>query len=258
MPKRNIFLRIALLMLCATLATSGVFYGSGTFAKYIASAPVNVNATVAKFDVLLKDEKGDFKHFQDLNGNTVSIALFDDFGTGRASIYCTDPWIGTEFQVYPGDYSNKGYTPTKFADGKLIAPGTMGKMEFTFRNLSEVSVRFYLDPVATTFTGVNNAKLIFFANSAEGTPPNPQNETVFGAISSITGASGTASIVIHPGQPDKTVNFWWCWPFHLKDAPSDAYDLISAQDLVDTALGETKALPPRCTASFLIKAEQID
>ena len=81
MSKRNIFLRIGVLMLIATLATSGVFVGSGTYAKYIASAQYEATGRVAKFDVRI-------------NGTTFSKA---DIGTPYAVTNATG-FLGTLYQ----------------------------------------------------------------------------------------------------------------------------------------------------------------
>jgi len=273
MPKRNIYLRTAVLMLIACVATSGVFFVSGTSAKFIAGASLNASATVALFNVQIKDSvsgvggNGDFVDFDRVDaGAMTAITLFTDFGKGRAKIYCTDPWGTPECHVkpgaclhVPGPCETWCKTPcavhaacpgnVDVALGDLIAPGTMGCMEFTFKNLSEVSVKFYIDQAA--FQGIPTAKLTFYGTDQAGLPA--ENDGDFAGADALSaflkGGAKEVSVTIHPDGNDQTIYLWWCWPFYRG----------ATQDKADTDLGEdAQTAPVPCTATFTVKAEQVD
>ena len=291
MHKKNIFLRIALVLLIATLSTGGVFVGSGTIAKFIAQAPVVASATVAGFDVRIMNsagsfapdgktwlDNGDWVRFDKKGASAVTIAnLFVDFGKGRAKIFCTEPWGSGECHVdlygacdhEPGDPDEECLEC--YADGRLIAPGMMGKMELTFNNLSDVSVEFYLDNAAFAFSGVA-ANLKFFVITSDddyGSVPGvkfggstlPLNENEFSVpLSGLVGQNNVgknrAAVTIHPGGNPKTIYVWWIWPFEAYDSQGE---LVTAQDVADTSLGIAAQLVNQvCTATFNIKAEQVD
>jgi len=293
MPKRNIFLRIAVLMLITCFATSGVIVGSGTSAKYIAGASRNASATVALFNVEIQESNDNWKRFDQNNGATMTtVALFTDFGAGnRAHIYCTDPWGEPECHVAPGfcthdtgeacdeacENSCEIHQPCdgdceeeceihspgpcklepEYALGDLIAPGMMGCMEFRFRNKSEVSVKFYVD--TATFAGVDDADLTF-RSTTDATLPTyfPVKDTINGTLGS---AVSTATVTIHPnagGAEEQTIYFWWCWPFDRGDTQDDLDTGLGelARDKAEAAVVNDDTVP--CTATFLIKAVQVD
>jgi len=292
MHKKNIFLRIALMLLIATLSTGGVFVGSGTIAKFIAQAPVVASATAAGFNVQIRNSAGfsddgvwmdesDWVDFDQANAATKTIAdLFVDFGKGQASIYCTDPWGTDECHVALDgecDHDTDDFDDDDFDDceecytqGELIAPGTMGKMELTFNNLSDVSVKFYLE--TATFTGVNNANLKFFVITSDdeyGDVPNvkfdssmfPEDEDEFSVpLANLVGRD-KATVTIHPQGEPKTIFVWWIWPFEIAvGVDSNGDPDTSVQDGLDTGLGlaAAKSSPIICTATFNVKAEQVD
>jgi len=233
MSKRNIFLRIGVLMLIATLATSGVFVGSGTYAKYIASAQYEATGRVAKFDVRI-------------NGTTFSKA---DIGTPYAVTNATG-FLGTLYQEncttpHPGGAST---ATINAIDGSLIAPGTGGKMSFEFTNYSEVSVRFWLD-TATAVTFANGLASTADIQFASGNSSGPTGSwgTLASALSD--GDTGTNFVDLAPmtttGSATTSKAVYWRWQFDC------------GRDAEDTALG-VATTPGTMSLNVRIKAKQLD
>jgi len=260
MAKRNIFLRIGVLMLIAVLATSGVFIGSGTFAKYIAAANVEAAARVAKFQVQINQAKlttPAFLDFQDNSGTKGIIAsVFTDFHDpdGNSRIYCTggtDTRGGTEVHVSPGTGLTRPASPGD--KDRIIAPGTMGRLTVELKNLSEVSVKFYFDTATVFNSQVANADLRFLVTVDDLTVPAQLSSLL--TATTVTGSTAT-SLTIHPGDTTvHTLTLWWEWIFE-NGANATA---INAQDIRDTQLGISALTGTvNASATLHIKAEQVN
>jgi len=202
--RKNIFLRISVLMLVATVAMSCVFVGSGTYAKYVASAQVQASARVAKFDVSIK--VGGFKA-SDPNWpaaySTWQQITQSDPTTPKAlpeilyftqDLYELTAKVNGDLQQAGGSYGTKaapGTTPEPEnklndgivananrvdvlpKDGSIIAPGTGGMFTLDFKNDSEVRVRIWLDSI--------NAAVVY-TNYAAGASPLPLNPSIETAL----------------------------------------------------------------------------
>jgi len=241
MSKRNIFLRIGVLMLIATLATSGVFVGSGTYAKYAATKEGSAQARVASFHVFV--------------GGTE----FSSSGvTGTEHIITASGPLGPLLQPSASFASHPGGSPPgtmgvptiSAVDGSLIAPGTGGRLYFTFTNTSEVSVRFWLDSVASTVSLGNGLTTneIKFAVDNSGIPGT------FGtSLATALGSYGANYVDLGPasGATSVTRGVFWQWPF----------DQGTSQNGQDTILGkaaQTLANAGTLTLTLKIRAQQID
>jgi len=185
--KKNIYLRIALLMLVAAIATSGVFIGSGTTAKYVAAAKFDASARVAKFELQIA-KNGDSIAATPTFGSwvTFSRSNIDEPYNLRTDSTGGTAWGAMNFALGEKIYDmttirqNKNNfslsTPTtvgssvnfndvedgtnntletgitkhlETADGSIIAPGTGGRLRLSIKNNSEVAVRVYFDSILT-------------------------------------------------------------------------------------------------------------
>jgi len=251
--KKNIYMRIGVLMLIAALATSGVFVGSGTYAKYIAAAEVNASARVAKFQVQYgATTSGTFTNFSQASAAPVVIQASGPLGTllQPASSYADHP-------IYNASTNPTGTIVGVTGNKTIIAPGTGGKIGFYFTNLSEVAVRFYLDPSctvsfgsATTRLNSETAKEIEFAPAgASGAVPT----TGWGSLVDALGDATTAGKYIDLPPNTTTASaancrfVYWRWVFE------------ASRDARDTALGVAAVsadVPMDLTVKFT--AQQID
>ncbi|MCL2300703.1 MAG: hypothetical protein FWC27_11240 [Firmicutes bacterium] len=267
MAKRNIFLRIAVLMLIAVLATSGVFVGSGTYAKYIAAANVEASARVAKFDVKV-------------NGTTFSSAT-------AAAVTVTGS-LGSVFELFnDGDDSNLNYPATsggtgngngrvsdqaenanpstlKHLDnitGTLICPGIGGKISVLFKNDSEVAVRFWLDTATVTHIG-NNTNDISTATIQFSHENKTASFTTLAAA--ITAAKGSlAYIDLVPGETASApIDLWWRWRFSTNGTQDDddtKLGVLAAKYTgADETASGTSSGTPGLKLTLAVKAQQID
>lgn len=225
--KKNIFLRIALVMLVTVIATTGVFVGSGTFAKYIASADATSSARVAKFEVRV-------------NNTTFSQTGGAKFGT---TITLGDWQADAALLDTTGAESADHVKPV---DGTIIAPGTGGRLTLTLKNASEVAVKFTLNTTNSKLSGTAAAALD--PKLKWGTAARPTG-TLATALSTINGA---ADMTLAPGTSasptTKTVDLYWFWPF----GPD-------AQDATDTTLGvNAVAADQTAIFTFAVEAAQVD
>ena len=216
--KKNLFLRVGALMLVATLASCGIFIGTGTTAKYVASANVQASGQVAKFSVLIND--GEIANAT-LTPTTVNAGDLSD-----STIWQATDMGGT---AHPAGTTTGTITTN---DGSLIAPGTGGKFAFKIENKSQVTVKVTIS-AATTANLLPTAKIVF-SDTASGT---------YGAdLSSAIGV-----ITLHPGAAATTKDIYWKWPFTG----------AAGQDAADTALG-IAATPPSLLAHLKVDVEQLD
>ena len=147
MVKRNIFLRVAVLLFVVCMASASVFSGTVTFAKYIAAGEGNPEARVAKFSFKVTDRpyQGDSTW-----GNTpeeiavtagvpttFSVPLFDTdyLGTGGVTVSSRDgdPLIAPGIGHHIGAPVHKGLIATEW---------DYNFHRMTVQNNSEVAVRF--------------------------------------------------------------------------------------------------------------------
>jgi len=219
MKKINIFIRIGLLLLIATLATSGVFIGSGTYSKYIASANVSAEAKVAKFDVRV-------------NGTDPSTNQIVKAGGVAATITLTN--VGALLQ--PPGMATHSTATISTTNGSIIAPGTAGKMSFTVYNYSEVAIDVWFATASTSPTIPSNSGIVFC--NASGV-----------AYSNFAAALDAIGVInLGPGSVTTTntgaKDIYWQWPFN------------NDNDANDTTLGV--AGTAKLEIPFVVKAEQAD
>jgi len=256
MMKKNIYMRIGVLMLIAALATSGVFVGSGTYAKYIASATVEASARVAKFEVRYGAAAG---------ADTSGYTTFSQIGAGEYAIGSVS--LGTLYQADCATAHNANISAGSSTQS-IIAPGCGGKIGFYFTNRSEVAVRFYLDKATTTATygvkvvnGTNyqlvegtgtGAEIEFAACDASGALPS---SPVWGSLVNALGDASTSGkyIDLDPNTTTGTAAtsrfVYWRWVFE------------DNQDGRDTNLGVAAATGAGDLTMVLtvkIKAQQLD
>lgn len=227
--KKNLFLRIALLVLVSALATSAVFVGTGTSAKYVAAANANASATVAKFDVQLSQNGGTksgniASTTVALTASTLGTLLEEDVSAGETDQHVTDA-----------------------ATGRLIAPGTGGKSgKLTVHNDSEVLVKVWLSQ-GTGESIPEDSGILFSGNSGGN-----WRSTIQAALQDMT-AGGLASNAI-PIDINDSHDFedvlLWKWPFGTPNTPANA------QDGYDTGLGV--AGTAKLTIPVKINVEQVD
>jgi len=152
--KHNLFLRVGLLLLVATLAMSSIFVASGTAARYVASGTTSAQAMVASFNVTVSGDK--------LTADNAAAVTAGNFGS----------------QLKEQDAMTNETTDhvSVVAPVSLIAPGTGGKIEISIANLSQVGVLITLEPGS----GGNDlgGKLQFCADAAK-------TGATFGALSAV-------------------------------------------------------------------------
>ena len=246
MSKRNIFLRIGVLMLIATLATSGVFVGSGTYAKYVASKGGNAKARVAHFHVEVSDRdfSGDSSSFVGEFSNAThtakTITASGDLGILLQPTISAGAW-GT----HPGGPGSGtvDLDTISAVDGSIIAPGTGGRLSFVFTNRSEVSVRFWLATVSTTVESIANLtkgltvnEIKFAYDNGSGTAPALSQ---FGTLAAALGSYTTQYVELGPwngtgSPPSAAIGVYWQWPFEQSPA-QNTQDTILGEDAQNTS-----------------------
>jgi len=260
MIKKSLFLRIGFLMLLATLATSGWFMGSSTYAKYVARATYAASGRVALFAVYAGVTKG-YTASDPAAITTSTGTKIHATDCAVVSITNSDGYLGT---LYEADFSaqeNAGAaTPNgdtavanhlQYNDGRHIAPGTGGRIAVQFYNYSEVAVRFYLgggtDGIGASVSSVPDNSGIQFCATTTGT----WQATIGAALS-----RATTYVDVGPKSGSTTPLYvYWRWPF------GTAGDAITEQDQYDTNLGinTTDSDTYRLKISDLaIRCEQID
>jgi hypothetical protein len=286
MMKKNIYMRIGVLLFIAVLATSGVFVGSGTYAKYIAAATVEATARVAKFEVQIRKalttgttptwtaDNGGYLTFS--QSSAAAMNLNTSWGTmNLGTVYDVTPVtpsatpdangaLTTNIKVDLATPETHISTYNTTNDGSIIAPGTGGRFCFQVKNNSEVSVRFSLDSidatagVGVTYTGTPSVSTANIEFSTDNNTWYSAND--FGAM--LTAAyNANKWIDLGPGATwtfatDGTQGcIYWRWRFNRgNDATA-----IKAQDTADTALGVAAVTSVgTMTLKIGIKAVQID
>ena len=258
MRRTNIFLRIGVMLIIATLATSGIFIGSGTSARYVAEAELAAQARVARFAV-----------YAGVTGNPAFANGGRFSQTGAAIVHLTP--AGSPLNSITGGAAGSLWdtlgaapgggpaeTDITVNDGTIIAPGTWGRIPLWFRNDSEVTVRFRLDTVDSTATGIPTANIQFSHNGTAWV------DTLAAAL---TAANASPTLELPPvatlggtGTP-VGMNVYWRWRFMATGTPAQ----IQAQDVADTNLGVAAAeagadfnARPGLTLTLNIRAEQVD
>ena len=191
--KKNAMLKIAAVLLVAVLLTTCAI--SSTFAKYVSTKGTQTaRARVAKWGV------------------TTEMALNSDFGM---------------------TYGSNGDAGRVVADSGVVAPGTMGKLEFeyTISGSTEVSGKIEFDVVVT------NDREIPLVFSLDGS-------TYDLTAADLEDELALADITFEPGETFADTKYtgvkeiYWMWD----------YEVSAAQDLKDTALAD-----PTNPATFSIE-----
>ena len=160
-------MRIGALLFVAVMATTGVFMGSGTTARFVASADVRSEARVAVFDVRVGMRNADndnftmSENFARAGAVHANLSAAGQVFTARTTLsgplWNTSTWPENPAVLTAPGFGNYSHlemgrpgSPTlpryvRPADGTVIAPGTGGRIDLRFANYSEVAVDFFLD-----------------------------------------------------------------------------------------------------------------
>ncbi|MDR0530830.1 MAG: hypothetical protein LBG83_02030 [Oscillospiraceae bacterium] len=222
MLKKNYFLRAAVLLLALCTLTASVFLGSGTMAKYYASAEGTASARVAKFSVEVQAVD-----IAQASSPTFTVNLFDSLkeinGTTAEDHVATSP--------------------------KLIAPGTGGPLlqDIVVTNKSEVTVNVELQyRKATAWNASLDGKVLVNGSaipSAWTTVPG----TSIKQLDYVGKSGGIFVTTFSPG-----VN--WSWAFG--NTTFGTVTAAGGTDQSDTILGVAGAAV--AAVDFRIWAEQVD
>jgi hypothetical protein len=181
--KKNLFLRIALCLMIVVSATSGLFMGSGTAAKYAVAAEGNAVARVARFSVFVSTNgkstaSPGTTNFKITELSAIGSAPFQLSAVGMAANAAnlfdmtsiaahnvintvaenttatpnlTDFGPGTTRDIVNvGAPTTAATTGADVTDGTVIAPGVGGKLFISVFNNSEVAIKVTLTPSALT------------------------------------------------------------------------------------------------------------
>jgi len=239
--KKNLFLRISLLLLVATLASSAVFVGTGTSARYVTEGTVTASGTVAKFDIKVSAatlaKSGNIAALPSYAATIDNLGTLYEAGTGTNAAGNGDGALG------PEENAGSVIHVTNAAAGTLIAPGTGGKgCTLTIHNDSEVAVHVWIELGATGFNNPGD-RIQFSGNNGTN-----WRSTVAAALADKGAASGKSAaepIYIAPGGTSAASldNFLqWKWPFGSTTGHDDD----------DTALGVAAATNPATAAKLTI------
>jgi len=216
--KKNLFLRIALLMLVATFAMSGVFIGSSTSAKYATTAEVSAEIQVAKFDIKVND-----------SGNIADQGLYPTGYTHSSGV----------FAIWEADFSAlenttvSGGTAYHVLDNRM-APGTGGRGTLRVKNDSDVTVEVSLKAGGSDTLDSRLENVVLFgaapgtknvamsSNTADANFPTPSHATAAAA------AAAAAKRTLEPGD---WVDYGLCW----------MWGFTTQLDALDTAIGVAAA-----------------
>ena len=249
--KKNIFLRIALLALVFTLSTCGIFMGSGTAAKYYATANVKAEGTVALFDVRVN------------NGTDNIAAAGTVIADANLGALWEEDFVALENVKKDPGSADTGLTTLHVspATGTILAPGTGSKNAVTVTNLSEVAVDVWIS--AGSGGNTPSTKIVFSGNlgtdwdatladamtKAIDSPKLPDGTTAYPAAKVNT---TTHKVRLDPaGGTNCTVVFplWWKWPFANNDGNAST-------DGSDTYLGVNASA--KLTIPVVVNVEQVD
>ena len=247
--KKNIFMRLACVVLVLTLLSTCVI--SGTFAKYVTTAPtVSDNARVAKWGVEVTAAAAN------LFANTYeNAAQGNDAGTYTANETSNDITVMTSVEAE-----------------ELLAPGTTGTVEdaITIAGTPEVDVMVDIDATVTMagWTYDNDedpltpnvfyCPLVFTITPASG-PAITVQQTVdidtadkfaaalAAAINGLDGTAGAEGYRYHTNtnlgtKAFSNVDISWVWDFDDGG--------LGTNDVADTALGDLAAAGTKSTISI--------
>ena len=206
--KNNLFLRIALLMLVATISMSAVFMGSGTVAKYYAQSEASASGRVALFKVSVTDKDDELKYVT--NGEAATINL----GT-----------VLKEAQLGANENAS-GVVHVEEVDCSMIAPGTSSATEVLVTNESEVAIYVWLEAGTAVSGDIAATANIEFTGDG-----STWRSTLAAALLDGPGSYGTA-VYLEPGEYHTFTGIGWSWPFGSPGGTPDA------QDTADTGLGK--------------------
>ena len=211
--------RIMGLLLVFVLVTS--CFAGGTFAKYTSQASGSDTANVAKWEIVYDDLVNPSNTTEIATDNVISFDLFNTV--------CELATTANDEQVADGA------TP-------LIAPGTMGKFNFTITNNSQVNARIDLDLS-------QNAHAIPIEYSLDGahwyetfTEINAANDAI--GLDYVGGSTTSTTITVY-----------WRWTFDHTGRTNFA----GKNDASDTDLGvEAQTTAPSVTVTAVLRATQVD
>lgn len=259
MKKANILLRVGVLLLIATLATSGVFVGS-TSAKYVASASLTASGRVALFKVVARASTTGSETFPSTwTEISQTGASKKDLGTAfnLGSVYELTSEISVSTTIEPQGTGTSTTAHIENNTGTMFAPGMGGSFGIQVRNDSEVAVRVWLDSANCSISG-GSAGTGNLANIIQICATNSTTDGDWKALSNFadvlkTGNSGSNYVDLAP-KSDTTYlakNLWWRWKFERGGTTWG-----NASDVADTDLGVNGA--QKLTLILTIQAQQIN
>jgi|GEM_PF-3543414 len=180
MKKSNLLMRIGVLLMIAVMATTGVFVGTGTAARFVAEGNVEATARVARFDVRagIRGADGNFPTTTNFaRAGAANAGIISTTTTLSGPLWDTGNWPANPLTVSTtaGAHLERerlingqpGFV--RPAEGTIIAPGTGGRIDLRFANYSEVAVRFFLDDTLDVVAHIGSDHFM---------QPNPPTPTV--------------------------------------------------------------------------------
>jgi len=268
MKKRNIYLRIATLLLIASVATTGVFMGTGTTAKYVAEATVKAEARVATFDVRINASNTNIAQNY-INGTMLEVEV-----DGVGSLLQPHPFspaipVGTAMSAHTVAPTGTILSIT----GDMIAPGTAGKVDITVHNHSEVAVKVEFIEIEGYEVTIPTGSRVEFSHTADG---NDWHEDINDALLKLSSKTGAADIIgavtgatgvieLPPKASGGTAgntgakSLYWRWPFSRSDDQDTAdtkLGVVAAGGTVSPAM--TPAADCKLTFKIGVRVTQID
>jgi len=219
--KKNVFLRLALVLLVATTICANLFAGNTTVAYYAAQATGTGNAQIAKFDVLVNDKilaAGMASGGEVFNSGTLNLFNTIEEWTGVAS---TDGTAGQmDVQVV-----NASGVNTK------MAPGTRGSLGVKITNKSDVAISYTITVKTGTVALSTSAPKLQFDDGNGGAYTAAAVPSSNATLATVTGTLAVGSTSAQ--EATKTIK--WQWPFN--DGSSAGTYPVNAD--LDTPVGIT-------------------
>ncbi|MDR0530829.1 MAG: hypothetical protein LBG83_02025 [Oscillospiraceae bacterium] len=221
MLKKNYFLRAAVLLLALCTLTASVFLGSGTMAKYYASAEGTASARVAKFNVVIDNKAIEANQLTFTGVPIWDLVVPDDTGTKNNQDPNVKQGTGTQPIIAPGT--------------KLVIDAA--DLVKTVVNNSEVDVRVkYQVQLAT-----NSTPLTFAGGSTLAVAPNWTD--IFDATYKYSGGAINTTLAA------KDIEGVWAFG-------TTTFGSFAAGDTADTVLGV--AGTATCNVNIRVWVEQVD
>lgn len=218
--KKNLLMRIGLLLFVTVMATSGIFVGSGTYAKYYASGAGSAEAQVAKFEVLVGTNGGADAAISNSTMAPATLGTINLLGSTLREAF--NPSVLENNNTTQSSGSPAAGTANDVRPDTKIAPGTAGYFQIKVTNNSEVAVGIRLTSVSEAMSNVG-IKFLITDNDAVPAANAISSTNFAGAITAASGIFTSNTFVLPPtGTTAKTLYVWWIWPYAGNDANDTA------------------------------------